>query len=278
MSLQLDTGNFKRAWIDGKIAHELWFRGDQIYSSKKYILLGFRLSKASSLLITYGGTKYPITGSSLYNKGGAKAVGGISYNSRYVGEIAFTNPVATKILEVLYTSKEYTGQSLVLRPFPTKILFSELRSFLDSEGLKITDVKIVSLFMQKSYAAEYEVFPYIFTATSIGRYQNDQIIAPYTDAVVYGLPSIGRGTNLSCDVGLKWTYPAEKKGKTLSHVFEIPEDEKTAAIETINEWSTYPDSSFTMFPAAQFRRVGSTSYSKTTAYGNTLLLLEVDYS
>lgn len=277
MSLQLDTGNFKRAWIDGKIVHELWFRGDQIYSSKKYILLGFRLSTASSLLITYGGKKYPITGSSLYNKGTTKTVGGISYSSKYIGEIAFTNPTATKILEVLYTSKVYTGQSLILKPFPTKILFSALRSFLDSEGLKITDVKIVSLFLQKSYAAEYEVFPYIFTATSISRNTNDQIIAPYTNAIDYGLPSIGRGTNLSCDVGLKWTYPAEKKGKTLSHVFEIPEDEKTAAIETINEWST-SDFSFTMFPAAQFRRVGSTSFSKTTAYGNTLLLLEVDYS
>ena len=57
---------------------------------------------------------------------------------------------------------------------------------------------------------------------------------------------------------------------------EIPEDEKTAAIETINKWST--SGSFTMFPAAQFRRVGSTVFSKTTAYGNTLLLLEVDYS
>lgn len=276
MSLQLDTGNFKRAWIDGKIVHELWFRGDQIYSSKKYILLGFRLSNASSLLITYGGTKYPITGSSLYNKGAQKTVGGISYNSKYVGEIAFSNPTATKILEVLYTSKVYTGQSLILKPFPTKILFSALMSFLDSEGLKITDVKIVSLFMQKSYAAEYEVFPYIFTATSISRNTTYQIIAPYTSTVDYGLPSIGRGTNLSCDVGLKWTYPAEKKGKILTHVFEIPEDEKTAAIETINEWST-SDFSFTMFPAAQFRRVGSTSFSKTTAYGNTLLLLEVDY-
>ena len=277
MSLQLDTGNFKRAWIDGKIAHELWFRGDQIYSSKKYILLGFRLSKASSLLIPHGGTSYPITGSSLWTKGDQRAVGGISYNSRYVGEIAFTNPVATKILEVLYTSKEYTGQSLVLSPFPTKILFSELRSFLDSEGLKITDVKIASLFKQKSYAADYEVFPYIFTATSISRYPSDQIIAPYNNGVDYGLPSIGRGTNLSCDVGLKWTYPAEKKGKTLVHVCEIPEDEKTAAIETINNWST-SNKSRTMFPAAQFRRVGSTKFSKTTAYGNTLLLLEVDYS
>lgn len=276
MSLQLDTGNFKRAWIDGKIVHELWFRGDQIYSSKKYILLGFRLSTASSLLITYGGTKYPITGSSLYNKGTTKTVGGISYSSKYVGEIAFANPTATKILEVLYTSKVYTGQSLILKPFPTKILFSALRSFLDSEGLKITDVKIVSLFMQKSYAAEYEVFPYIFTATSISRNTNNQIIAPYASIIDYGLPSIGRGTNLSCDVGLKWTYPAEKKGKTLAHVFEIPEDEKTAAIETINKWST-SDYSFTMFPAAQFRRVGSTNFSKTTAYGNTLLLLEVDY-
>lgn len=277
MSLQLDTGNFKRAWIDGKIAHELWFRGDQIYSSKKYILLGFRLSTASSLLITYGGTRYPITGSSLYNKGTTKTVGGISYGSKYVGEIAFANPTATKILEVLYTSRVYTGQSLILKPFPTKILFSALRSFLDSEGLKITDVKIVSMFMQKTYAAEYEVFPYIFTATSISRNKNDQIIAPYASAIDYGLPSIGRGTNLSCDVGLKWTYPAEKKGKILAHVFEIPEDEKTAAIETINKWSI-SDYSFTMFPAAQFRRVGSTNFSKTTAYGNTLLLLEVDYS
>ena len=239
MSLQLDTGNFKQAWIDSKKVHELWFRGEKIYDSTKFYAFGNKWSYSKINTLWGGTSKYVRQYNSMFNTirtciGYTSLSGNIRHSSIFI-----TNSNQSSFTEVKEGS------------------ISDLRQIIGVESLsQCKAVYYVTRFKNNTYSGDIFVKPFIRTTH-----------ASRSTEKTLGSTSYGIGTEYTDNTpnDFCWTYKASDKGKTVTNKFQLT-DEQITKIEKGN----YP-----LFFCQAYKINTETTSTKATLYYGGYLLIEV---
>lgn len=263
--LQLDTTHINKMCIDDKIVRELYFRGEQIYSSKQWLAViansvsstmttvsrpysSVRISKASSSEMNMYDLSYTVGGYTKYSLS-TKGIKIASYNME---KGQFGNILLDEAFELYGHWKD------------------AVKTFFESNSFTITDAKLLSRFRQDDLEEDIQVSPYLAVMNITGSVYKELIYPKESDVVV------GRGEDAldrSWDNGLSWTYSAEYKGMIYNKIFDLPDFD----IEKVKTWFLSSKIPARINGLAQMRRMETDkSGPSTKCWGSTILLLEVD--
>lgn len=238
MSLQLDTGNFKQAWIDSKKVHELWFRGEKIYDSTKFYAYGNKWS-SSTIDATWGNTNKFVRP---YNN----AIGTIQL---CIGQTTLTGAAHKSIF---ITNRELSSFTEVKEGS-----LKNLRQIIGVESLtQCNAVYYITRFKNNTYSGDIFVKPFISTVNP-----------RYADKTL-GNGSYGIGTEYTDNTpnDFCWTYKAAYKGKTAINKFQLT-DEQITKIEK-SGFGPY-------FLCQAYKTNTETTTTKAALYYGGYLLIEV---
>lgn len=199
MSLQLDTGNFKQAWIDSKKVHELWFRGKKIYDSTKFYAYGNKWS-GSTINVSWGST-------SEYVRPYNNAIGTVR---SCIGQTALTSGAHKSIF---ITNRELSSFTEVKEGG-----LSALRQIIGVESLtQCNAVYYITRFKNNTYSGDIFVKPFIST------------VNPRNADKTLGSGSYGIGTEYTDNTpnDFCWTYKAADMGKTVINKFQLTDEQIT---------------------------------------------------
>lgn len=240
MSLKLDTGNFKQAWIDSKKVHELWFRGEKIYDSTKFYAYGNKWSDSRINTLWGGTSKYVRPYNSAFNSI-RTCIGYTSLTgSKRNPSIFITNSDRSSFTEVKQGS------------------ISDLRQIMGVESLsQCKAVYYVTRFKNNTYSGDIFVKPFIRTTQA--RNSTEKTL---------GSKSYGIGTEYTDNTpnDFCWTYKAADKGNIVTNKFQLT-DEQIAKIES---------KAFLYFLCQAYKTNSETTGTKATLYYGGYLLFEVD--
>ena len=238
MSLQLDTGNFKQAWINSKKVNELWFRGEKIYDSTKFYAFGNKWSD-SKINTLWGGTNKFVQP---YNN----AIQTIRSCTGNTSSLSDRNPA------IFLTNRELNNFTEI-----KKGNIDDLKKIIGVESLsQCKAVYYVTRFKNKTYSGDIFVKPFIRTVYY--RTNADKTL---------GGASYGIGTEYADNTpnDFCWTYKAADKGKTVTNKFQLTEKQIT----------TIESSTYAMFYCMPYKTNTETTSTKATLYYGGYLLFEV---
>lgn len=276
LSLLLDTGNFKKAYIDEKQVQELYFNGDKIYDAAKWIAVGLQSGTNPTTIWAPYSTKTAIASTSTelktqyikYVVGGKK-----TSNSTMTGAIYYFDANNKNFLSKIAVARSLCGWWS---------MFLKLREYILENKLTPIDAKLFSYFRQDSVNEDIEVYPYIISnGFSYSNASASCHIHPGSNMDVKY--SLGRPNgSTSCNEGPHWTYTSDKKGKGANSIVDLNEGDVKKAIGWINDETTVPgyvegklptDLGFS--PCEQFKLTSTTTDKNITAYGAVWLLFKV---
>ena len=241
LSLQLDTGNFKQAWINSKNVDELWFRGEKIYKSPKFYAFGNKWS-GSKINTLWGG-------SSMYVR---------PYNSNTTAIkscIGYTSVTKSMNQSIFITNRELSSFTELQEGS-----IQDLRQIIGVESLtQCRAVYYVTRFKNNTYSGDIFVKPFIRTAYSSS--SSDKTLG----SVNYG---IGTEYTNNKPNDFCWTYKAADKGTTVTNKFQLTDEQITKIEDSTTSGPYY-------LCQAYHTNTFSTALTKATLYYGGYLLFEV---
>lgn len=239
MSLQLDTRNFKQAWIDSKKVHELWFRGEKIYDSTKFYAYGNKWS-GSTIDATWGNTSKYVRP---YNNT-------IASIQSCIGYTALVNNAHKSIF---ITNRELSSFTEVKEGG-----LSALRQIIGVESLtQCNAVYYITRFKNTTYSGDIFVKPFINTVREANG-----------TGLTLGNGYYGIGTEYADNTpnDFCWTYKAAYMGKTAINKFQLT-DEQITKIES-SAYGPY-------FLCQAYKTNTETTSTKAALHYGGYLLIEV---